>query len=190
MGIFYKASDKELLEIRKKIFVDHGLPALTKNGFVKSPFSTAWFGKDDMGGYTYDLCRLANNNQLEMLTAYIVRGDKWIKVYLNIFALEPPLESVSRLEGVDGLQFLLPPNSRTKMRLRSDDISGIPLFSYNFWFRRHMIRRYYSRAGLTRRANRLARLLETDLRNIDQFVGRWHELHRPIVTSWEGLMLD
>jgi hypothetical protein len=190
MGIFYKASDKELLEIRKKIFVDHGLPALTKNGFVKSPFSTAWFGKDDIGGYTYDLCRLTNDNQLETLTVYIVRGDKWIKVYLNIFALEPPLESVSRLEGMDGLQFLLPPNSRTKMRLRSDDISGIPLFSYNFWFRRHTIRSYYSRAGLTRRANRLARLLEADLGNIDRFVGRWHALHRPIVTSWEGFIVE
>lgn len=190
MGIFYKASDKELVEIRKRIFIDHGLPQLTKNGFIKSPFSTAWFGKDDIGGYTYDVCRLTENNQLETLTVYIVRGDKWIKVHLNIFTLEPPLESVSRLEGVDGLQFSLPPNSITKIQLRRDDISGIPLFSYDFWFRRHTIGSYYSRAGLMRRANRLARLLETDLGNIDQFVGRWHAVHRPVVTSWEGLILE
>lgn len=190
MGFFYKASDKELLEIRKKIFTDHGLPPLTKNGFVKSPFSTSWFGKDDLGGYQYDLCRLNDNDHLEMLNVYILRRDKWIKVDLNIFKLKPHLQSVDQLQGLDGVQFSIPPNSRTKMRLRNDDIKGPPLLSYDFWFKQHKLSGYYTRSGLTSRANELGKLLETDLENIDHFVRRWHELHRPLVTSWEGLPLS
>ena len=29
-------------------------------------------------------------------------------------------------------------------------------------------------------------LIEKDMRNIDSFVKRWHELHTPLVTTWEG----
>lgn len=189
MAIFYQATDKELLDLRNRLFIEKGVPALFKNGFVKSPFSTAWFGKDNMGGYQYDLCRLTNDDHLEMLIVYILKREKWIKVDLNVFKLTPHLESINQLQGVDGLQFSIPPYSKTKMRLRDDDIKGPPLLSYDFWFKQHKLYTYYTRRGLTNRANELGNLLETDLTNIDHFVRRWHELHRPLVTSWEGLSL-
>jgi len=41
MGSLYKISEKELLSARNSIFKEAGIPALEKNGFVKSPFKTA-----------------------------------------------------------------------------------------------------------------------------------------------------
>ncbi len=189
MGIFYSASAKELLQVRNRIFLDRGVPVLTKNKFVKSPFSTSWFGKDNLSGYTYDFCRLTANGHLETLTAYIVRGDNWIKLYLNIFELKPIPDSIDRLKGVDGLKFSLPPNSATKMRLRSDDIKGVPLFNYDFWFNRHKINKYYSRGDLESKANQLGTLIEKDLQNINSFIRRWHEMHLMVITSWKGAVL-
>jgi hypothetical protein len=188
--MFYKASDKELLEIRKKIFIERGIPALTKNGFSKSPFSTAWFGKDDLGGYTYELCRLTGKKHLETLLVFVIKRENSLKLYLNIFELQPELESLSQLQGVDGLQFSLPPNSTTRMKLRSvQDVKGPPILSYDYWTKQYKISTYYTKGGLTEEANKLGKLIETDLTNIDHFVRRWHELHRPFVTSWEGVAL-
>ena len=89
MGLFYKVSEKNLLELRNKIFLDKGIPALYNNDFERSPFSTSWFGKDDLQGYSYELCRLTSQNQIEIINAYIARGDSWIQLYLNIFELKP-----------------------------------------------------------------------------------------------------
>ena len=34
MKLFFKVSDKKLLESRNRIFIDKGIPALKKNGFI------------------------------------------------------------------------------------------------------------------------------------------------------------
>jgi hypothetical protein len=182
MGLFYKASDKELLDLRNKVFMESGIPALQKNGFRRSPYSTAWFGRNNLKDFTYELCRLNDRSQLEIITVHISRGDRWIKVYLNIFALTPGVESLDQLNGMDGLQFEIPPNSRTQMQLRMDDFKGMPLFHTI----KHKIRSYYSRKGLGKRIHALGKLIEKDLGNIDSFVGSWHSMHKPAVTTWEG----
>ena len=61
MIFFYKVLDEEILEMRNEIFINRGLSALQKHGFVELPFLTACFGKDDYGDYTYNLCRLSGN---------------------------------------------------------------------------------------------------------------------------------
>jgi hypothetical protein len=106
---------------------------------------------------------------------------------LNYFKLQPALDSIKQLEGLDGLQFHLPPNSMTEMRLKSDDIKGPPILSYNFMFRNHKIKSYYTKVGLAKRANQLGEIIEKDMNEIDSFVKRWYEIHKPLATSWEGI---
>lgn len=186
MGLFYKVSEKELFEVRNKIFLEKGIPALKKNGFEQSPFSTAWFGKNNLGDLTYELCRVRKDSILEIVVTHISKGDQWIKVFLNIFKLSPDFRSLEQLQGVDGLQYHLPPNSLTKMRLRSDDIKGMPLLDYHFMFGGHKIRSYHTKIGYDREIRELSKRIEKDLTNIDSFVERWHKLHQPNLTDWQG----
>lgn len=186
MGLLYKISEKEFLEIRNKIFLKSGIPSLQKNGFEKSPFSTAWFGKNNMGDYTYELCRVSEGSQLEIIVTHISKGDSWIKIFLNIFELYPEIKSIEQLNGVDGLQYHLPPNSLTKMRLRIDDIKGVPLFNYDFMFGGHKLKSFKTESGLNKRIEELSSLIKEDLTNIDSFVKRWFKLHQLNVTDWKG----
>ncbi len=129
--------------------------------------------------YVYELCRLSGRNELEIVAVDIVKGDRWIQVYLNVLELEPHLDSLDQLNDFDGMQFFLPPNSVTKMRLKSDDISGPPILSYDYLFRNHKLKSYYTRSGLARRAQQFGKILADDLNNIDGYVKRWHDIHKP-----------
>jgi len=93
---------------------------------------------------------------------------------------------MAQLKGVDGLQFALPPNSISDMRLRCDDFKGPPLLNYHYMFRNHKIKSYLTKSGLTRSANDLSKIIGSDLTDIDYFVKRWHDLHQPATTTWEG----
>jgi hypothetical protein len=186
MGLIYKVTDKKLLDIRNKIFIDNGIPALEKNGFKKSPFSTANYGKNNLGDYTYELCRVSGGSHLETIVTDISKGDKWIKITLNVFNLNPEIKSIEELQGVDGLQYHLPPNSKTKMRLRMDDIKGIPLFNYHFMFGGHKLKSFNSERALNKEIEGLSNRIKKDLTDIDSFVKRWHELHQPNATDWSG----
>ncbi len=181
-SVFFRVPEAELLERRNDVFVERGIPALRWNGFSRSPFRGTWFGKDDTGDYEYELCRLSNDAQLEIISVYISSGDTWIKIHLNVFALRPDVHSLERLEGVDGLKFHLPPNSISKMRLRIDDYRGMPLFRT----KEHKIGRYHSQSGFERALRALGDLIEHDLSNIRYFVERWFEMHHIRATTWEG----
>lgn len=182
MGLFYKASAKQLLEIKNEIFVQNGIPALEKNGFQKSPFAVDWFGRNNLGDFTYELCRLSVQGHLETITTHICRGDSWIQIYLNVFDVRPLLESLEQLRSVDGMQFHLPPNTLTRMQLREDDFKGMPLFNMVH----HKMNSYYTKSGYQRSIRQLSKLIKGDLNNINGFVQRWHKLHEPLVTTWEG----
>lgn len=189
MGLFYKATNKEILTVRNQLFLEKGIPALTKNGFVKSPFSTAWYGRNDHQGFTYELCRVNDKSLLERLEIHIVNGEKWIQIKLNIFELIPTLKSITDLKGFDGLQFVLPPNSLSEMRLRVNDFNGSPLF--HMLFRKALkLGTYYTKKGLQKRTRELSQLIGNDMRNIDGFVKRWHLLHVPLKTNWEGYPIN
>ncbi|MEO7215893.1 hypothetical protein [Mucilaginibacter sp.] len=182
MGLFYNVSAKELLEARNELFVKKGIPALQQNGFERSPFAVDWFGRNNLKDFTYVLCRLAPHSQLQVVNTHISRGDKWIKIFLNIFELTPAVKSLDQLKDTDGLQYHLPPNSRSEMRLRSDDFEGMPLFN----FVHHKVKPFYTEGGFRKRMFELGALIEEDLNNIDRFAKRWHELHKPLITDWEG----
>lgn len=188
MGLFYKVSEKELLEERNKIFLENGIPALKRNGFEQSPFVTSWYGQYDrnVSGYPYELCRLAQTSRLEIIEVYILKGEKRIQIFLNIFELQPKIQSLSELHNLDGIKYGLPPNSLTKMELRWDDIKGIPLLDYNYIFGGHKIRSYHTKTGYDRQIRGFSKRIEQDLMNIDSFVKRWHEMHQPNIVDWEG----
>lgn len=186
MNLFYTASAKELLQIRNKVFLDFGLPELQKKDFQQSPFSSAWFGRNNLGDYTYDLCRLTSSSMLEIIVVHISTGDRWIKVFLNVFVLQPSLDSIVQLKRTDGIKFRLPPNSISEMQLRVDDITGPPILNYYFWFGNHKLGSYHTRTGLKERAEKLGKIIGRDMSNIDRFVKRWHEIHKAMVTGWDG----
>lgn len=187
MSLLFKATRKELFELRNKLFLEIGIKALQQNGFLRSPFSSSWHGKNNLGDNTYTFCRLNQKSLLEIITVHISKDDRWIKTYLNIFELHPTLQLLHQLNGRSGIKFWLPPNSQTSMRLRIDDIKGIPLFNFHFLFRQHKLKRFYTRGGLIRRTKLIGQRIEKDLGNIDLFVNRWHAIHKPMLTDWDGL---
>ncbi|WP_199139156.1 hypothetical protein, partial [Pedobacter sp. ASV12] len=158
------------------------IPALKQKGFEHSPFSSAWFGRNNLIDSTYKLCRISKNSELEMLTTHITREDSWIQIFLNIFKLEPTINALTELKERDGIQFGLPPNNMTEMRLRMDDYKGPPLFHGV----RHKLKSFYTEKGFEESVQNLGELIKKDMENIDHFIKRWHELHKPTVTDWEG----
>ena len=178
----YNLSEKELLEVRKNVFANIGIPILLNNGFEPSPFSTAWYGKNSLGDYTFEFCRISQNSILELVVTHISRGDKWIKIFLNIFQLEPKITTLKKIKGVDGLQYHLPPNSLTKMRLDTDFDNG-----FNFPNpKEYKLKNYCSRNGFLKRVDQLGVNIENDLTNIDYFIENWHKYHKMNFTDWEG----
>lgn len=187
MGSFSKKTDKELLDLRNKIFKDVGIPALLQNNFEPDPYTTSWHGEYDKSikGYIYQFSRLSNNKYLERIEAFMLSGERWIQIFLNIFELQPEIKNLSHLKGREGLKFGIPANAANKMRLRSDDYKGPPLF-YMLFRPEHKLGKFNSPKGYERETNKLRALIRSDMENIDSFVKRWHELHQPNVTDWEG----
>ncbi|MFY8035233.1 MAG: hypothetical protein ACOVMN_11985 [Flexibacteraceae bacterium] len=187
MGLFFTETAKKLLFLRNEMFKEVGIPELKRNGFIKAVFSSINFGRNNLGDFTYNITRLSDGN-LEYLTIHICRGDKSIQVYLNIFELFPKPNSIDDLVGVDGIQFLLSPNNRKEFLLRSDEYKGPPIF-YSF-HPEHKIGTYYTRSGLDKEVLKLRNLIKKDMSNIDYFVKKWHEVHIPNKTDWEGNILE
>ncbi len=187
MGVFYKVSDKQLLKDRNELFKEVGIPGLKKNGFETAPFKTSWSGEyyKSIQGYSYQFARIKEKRFLEIMDVYILKGEPWIQIYLNVFELSPAIESVSLLKNNEGLSFGIPPNSTTRMRLRNDDYKGPPLF-YMLFLPEHKIGNYYNKSGYETEIKKLKKLIKSDMENIDDFVKRWYELHKPNITDWEG----
>lgn len=187
MGIFYRVSNEQSLKERNEIFKEVGIQNLEKNGFERACFKTSWNGEYNsiIKGYSYQLSRIRENNILEIIDVYILKEEPWIQIYLNIFELLPKINSVTLLKDHDGLSFGIPPNSITKMRLRSDDYKGPPLF-YIIFLPKHKIGFYYTKSGYEAQLKKLRKLINSDMENINDFVKRWHELYLPNLTNLEG----
>ncbi len=190
MGVFYKISDKQLLKDRNELFKEVGIPELKKNTFETETFKNSWSGEynKSIQGYSYQFARIKEKRFLETMDVYILKGEPWIQIYLNVFELSPVIETVSLLKNNEGLSFGIPPISTTRMRLRNDDYKGPPLF-YMLFLPQHKIGRYYSKSGYKTEIRKLKKLIKSDMENIDDFVKRWYELHKPNITDWEGNMI-
>lgn len=187
--MFYSVKNNELLKIRNNIFLEYAFPNLQKNGFIKSPFLDANFGRNNRQLYIYDMCRLENAN-LEFLTTYIHLRDRYIQIHLNIFQLSPIPKNISELENISGMKFHLPPNNQKEERLDIDMLKTIPLFSYRFWFENYKLKSFHTKFGLNMAIRKLKYLIERDMKNIDSFVEKWHLFHKPNITDWEGNIIE
>ena len=134
--MFYKQiTDKESLKIRNDIFIKDVVPILAKKGFIKSPFYTSCFGRTGNNGtYIYDMCRLRQCNLLEFVTTKISSRDRYIKIYVNTFALHPKIKEKYSLSEIDVTKYNIYPNNGREMWIDVDFIVGPPLFSIDFWY--------------------------------------------------------
>lgn len=111
MGFIYKESDKQSLKDRNDLFKEVGVLNLEKKGFERAPFKTSQNGEFDKSikGYCYQLGRIRESKFLETIYVYILKGEPWIQIYLNVFELTPTISSVSLLKDTEGLSFGSPP---------------------------------------------------------------------------------
>ena len=187
--MFYSLKNSEILKIRNDIFLYNAVPCLKQNGFVESPFLDANFGKNNRQLYIYEMCRLENSN-LEFIATYISLRDRYIQIRLNIFQLSPIPKNISELENINGIKFYLPPNSQKEERLDIDMLKTIPLFSYRFWFENYKLKSFHTKFGLDMAIRKLKYLIERDMKNIDSFVEKWRQFHKPNITDWEGNIIE
>ena len=187
--MFYSLKNSELLKIRNDIFLQNAVPILEQNGFVKSPFLDANFGRYNSKLYIYEMCRLENSN-LEFLKTYITSRDRYIKIFLNIFHLSPIPKNISELENISGIKFYLSPNNQKEERLDIDMLKTIPLFSYRFWFENYKLKSFYTKFGFNMAIKKLKYLIERDMKNINFFVEKWRLFHKPNITDWEGNIIE
>ncbi|MBK5720198.1 hypothetical protein JGH11_04870 [Dysgonomonas sp. Marseille-P4677] len=188
MGLLFSISDKEMVKVKNQIFIEKGHPALLESGFEKAPFTSCWNGRDSHHGFSYTYCRL-KNHFLETIDVHIIKGDKFIQLYLNIFELDPQVKYLEELKDSNYLNYIIPPNRLNRMRLRSDDYVWIPIITL-CCFKKHKIGCYNSRWRLKRQIKKLEKLIEKDMSNIDSFVSRWHKLHIPKKIDWNGNILE
>lgn len=187
--MFYSIKNSEILKIRNDIFLYNAVPYLKQNGFVKSPFLDANFGKNNRQLYIYEMCRLENSN-LEFIATYISLRDRYIQIRLNIFQLSPIPKNISELENINGIKFYLPPNNQKEERLDIDMLKTIPLFSYRFWFENYKLKSFHTKFGLDMAIRKLKYLIERDMKNINSFVEKWLQFHKPNITDWEGNIIE
>ncbi|TDO99190.1 hypothetical protein [Flavobacterium sp. 245] len=187
MGLIYKVENAALLKTRNEIFKEVGIPALLANGFEPDPYKTSWHGEYDRSirGYIYQFSRISQEKYLERIEISIISGEKWIKIFLNIFEVKPNLSSLSLLKDFDGLKFSELAFRMTKIRLRSDEYMGPPLF-YMLFLPEHKLGSFYTKWGYNRKTEKLRKLIKSDMENIDGFIERWHQLFFPIKIDWQG----
>jgi hypothetical protein len=174
MSLFYKPTAKEILNTRNKVFLECGATELYNNGFIKAPFPSSWFGRNNLQDFTYEFVRLKGDARLEFLIVHISRGDNYVKLFLNIFEVGNEIKSLNDLNGKDALKLYLPPFSLSEMRLRSDDYKFIPVITVLF-YRKHKLGTYFTKKGFDSKIDELGKLISKDCKNIDRFIKRWHE---------------
>ena len=189
MNIFYKPTYKVVLEARNKVFQEKGIPALLKNGFSKSPYKSSWYGKDNQGGYDYLHCKLIGKSRILHLRTYIINKDIWIQNYLNIFDIKPEINLLSQLLDIDCINYFMPPCNLTSMRLKINGYKVMPLLR-DMFVKQHKLGSYYTKSGFENRLIELGNVLEEDLNNIYHFVKMWQELHKPLITNWDGILMS
>ena len=177
---------KLITNIRNDILINVGFPALMSRGFRKAPFATSWNGRNDFGGYSYEMCRLKEDSILEILFIDIVPRDRWIQCSLNIFKLISPLSKLDDLQGRDGLAYRLPPNSLSEMRFNVDDISGPPILSIRALSNRHKLKSFRTEKGMIKQKRRLSKNIKEDFLEVDQFILRWHKMYQVNRVNWIG----
>ncbi|WP_440557251.1 hypothetical protein [Treponema succinifaciens] len=159
-------SEKEILKIRNDIFIQDVVPILEKNGFVKSPFKTACFGRTSNNNiFIYEMCRLRKDSRLEFVITKISRYDRYIKIYINAFKPYPPIKSVYSLKDYDSTNYEILPNSGREKKFHTDK-------------------------GRIKRTTELKNRATAKVNKIESFFDKWYSKYCPYVTKWNGDLYD
>jgi acyl carrier protein len=95
------------------------------------------------------------------------------------------VNSITQLLGLEGSPFAMTVKNKSKyMQLRLDEYKGPPIF--HMYSPEHKIGRFFTKSGYKTELRKLKKLIKADMENIDHFVERWHELHKPNQTDWNG----
>lgn len=185
----YQATRKDILKVRKDIFLKDALPILKEKGFVEEPFKTSNFGWCGFG-YIYDMCRLRQGKFLDFVSVRITQGDRYIKIFINAFEVTPQLGSLSSLKETEGLKYVILPNSEKEMRLDSDFIKGMPALSKEFWSGGLKAGRYFTEIGYNNQVEKLKEKVMSRVCDIDAYFEKWHGCHRPNLVKWDGELIE
>lgn len=188
--LFYNVSKTELLKMRKNLVLQTVVPILENKGFAKAPFSSSNYGYVNSQIYIYEMCRLVDSLYLEFVSVSLSRGDKYIKIYINVFELSPTVDDLSLLKQIDGINYWIPPNLEKRMRIDLDFIKVPPIISWDFWFNDLKLKPYFTRKGYQKRVLQLTTLLKTKTENIDSYFREWHQYHHPNITKWDGSVIN
>lgn len=169
--MFYKQITRaESLKIRNDIFIKDVVPILAKKGFIKSPFYTSCFGRTSNNGiYIYDMCRLRQCNLLEFVTTKISSRDRYIKIYVNTFALHPKIQEKYSLSEIDVTKYNIYPNNGREMWIDVDFIVGPPLFSIDFWYNCLKLKNSYTTRGRIKQIERLKKMTIAKVDKIETY---------------------
>lgn len=169
--MFYKQiTDKESLKIRNDIFIKDVVPILAKKGFIKSPFYTSCFGRTGNNGtYIYDMCRLRQCNLLEFVTTKISSRDRYIKIYVNTFALHPKIKEKYSLSEIDVTKYNIYPNNGREMWIDVVFIVGPPLFSIDFWYNCLKLKNSYTTRGRIKQIEKLKKMTIAKVDKIETY---------------------
>lgn len=182
MPLFDTATRKDRFRTRNKIVKEVALPALQRQGFIQAPYPS-WFGIYPGNRlYNYELSRLKGSDLLQLVQIFIHYEDRFVQIFVNVVRLQPVVASVEALKVSDPRHFGMPPISWRKMRLRMDGQKGPPIL--RIFDRQHKLGSSWTSPAFERRAKRLSQLIEQDMRAIDGFFDRWHDLHEPQEVHW------
>ena len=185
----FKATRKEILKVRKDIFLKDILPTLKEKEFMESPFKTPCFGWCGVG-YIYDMYRLRNGKFLELVSVKIPQGDKYIQIFINVFEVYPELPNLSLLKELEGIRFSILPNNEKEMRLDTDFIKGAPILSKEFWFGSLKLGCYFTKTDYSKQVEKLKRMVKSRVDDIDAYFQIWYKCHRPTLTKWDGELIE
>lgn len=174
MGLFYKVDEKTKRKDIEKLFVEHGLDKLQKQGFKPSPFSGRRFGEYYLGSRWYELCHLDSNSILINLRIDI--DDTRISCIITPLRLRPKVTSIDELKGLDGLGLWF-------TRLGYDIRINLGKFLSQSGYKKQ----------LEKMAKNIQRICTKDLQSdaLNFYKKNWGEYFVDIPTSdWEGNPID
>jgi hypothetical protein len=136
-----------------------------------------YWGSEPHGGYQYDLSRLRTSSNLELLTVYIIRGDRRFQLQYNQVEISPTANALGDLCGIDDMPFRLPPASATQMEVPPARWLGEP-----FWPAPYKVARWrlWFGVGVQQAIGFQITRMIRDLQKFERFVRHWENTRKRI----------
>lgn len=165
LNMIKKYTNKEINEIRRKIFSEVIEPSFLEQGFTKTEHNFSQYDYVPGIGYVYELFKSIENNKLVRISIKIINGEQIINISLNIFEDDP-----------NSIEFALQELNGKEERLDVGFLKTIPLLSPRFWFGDYRVPRYSF--GSDKKIEKLKSRLKNDIGNINYYIDQWFKIHK------------